>query len=145
MALDPAFESAIRSRASSSAFSQWMGFRLLDIDDGLSRVAIDLEPHHLNPGGIAHGGVIATILDGAIGLALRTKIGDRGHVTVQLDIHYISPVSSGTLIAQGRAVHSGSRVGYGEAEVFADDGRLIAKGAATFLVVERAEPVPAGD
>ena len=145
MPLDPVLESAIRSRVASSAFSQWMGFRLLDLDDGLSRVAIDLEPHHLNPGGIAHGGVIATILDGAIGLALRTKIGERGHVTVQLDIHYISAAASGTLIAQGRAVHSGSRVGYGEAEVFAEDGRLVAKGAATFLVVERATRVPAGD
>jgi uncharacterized protein (TIGR00369 family) len=78
-------------------------------------------------------------------LALRTKIGDRGHVTVQLDIHYLSPAATGTLIAQGRAVHSGRRTGFGEAEVFADDGRLVAKGAATFLVVERTTPVPAGD
>lgn len=144
MPLDHDLEAAIRARFSSTEFASWMGVRLLDIDEGSSRIAIDLEEHHLNPGGIVHGGIIATILDAAIGLALRTTIGTRSHVTMQLDVHFLSPAGLGSLIAEGRAVHTGTRMGYGEAQVVASDGRLVAKGSATFLVMQ-ATPVPAGD
>jgi uncharacterized protein (TIGR00369 family) len=142
--LDPEFESAIRSRFATSDFARWMGMRLVALDEGTSEIALDLQPHHLNPGGIVHGGIIATALDAAIGLALRTTIGAQGHVTVQLGIQYLSPAKQGTLIARGRRVHTGARTGYGEAEISTKEGHLLAKGSATFLVV-RAAPVPAGD
>src|SRR5687767_4288136 len=136
MPLDPAFETAIRERISTSAFASWMGMRLVTIDAGASELAVDLQPHHLNPGGIVHGGIIATILDAAIGLALRTTIGARSHVTTQLDVHYLSAVRAGTITAQGRAVHSGARTGYGEADVSSSAGKLLAKGSASFLLMD---------
>jgi acyl-CoA thioesterase len=142
MPLDPAFEAAIHKRVSEAAFSSWMGIRLTSIDDGTSELRLDLKPHHLNPGGIAHGGVIASMLDACIGVALRTTIGSASHVTVQLDIHYISPGYGGTLIGRGTAVHAGRRAGYGEAQILTEDGRLVATGAATFLVLDA--PLPGG-
>src|SRR5258708_40148912 len=102
MPLDPEFESSIRARVSASPFATWMGLRIVSIDDGESEIAIDLEPHHLNPGGIVHGGIVATILDAAIGLALRTTIGMYSHVTVQLDVHYLAPATQGLLGARGK-------------------------------------------
>ena len=33
-----------------------------------------LEPHHFNPQGIVHGGIITAIADTSIGLALRSKL-----------------------------------------------------------------------
>jgi acyl-CoA thioesterase len=136
MPLDPEFEAAMHERLRASLFAQWMGFRLTHVDEGESRLELDVQPHHLNPGGIVHGGVIATLLDAAVGIALRTTIGLRGHVTIQLDVHYLSPVADGTVTAHGRAVHSGRRTGYGEAELFAPGGRLVAKGSASFLVID---------
>lgn len=147
MPLDPALEPLIRERFSSSRFARWMGISLVGIDSGESELRLDLEPHHLNPGGIVHGGVLATLLDASIGLALRSKIGmTTDHVTIELDVHYLSPARSGHLIGKGRAVRAGGRVSYGEAEVFSDDRRLLAKGSATFLVVQARRPgsVPLG-
>lgn len=113
-----------------------MGISLVHIDSGSSELRLDLEPHHLNPGGIAHGGVLATLLDASIGLALRTKLGmSFDHVTVDLGVHYLAPARSGALIGRGKAVRVGGRVSYGEAELSTPDGTLVAKGSATFLVI----------
>jgi acyl-CoA thioesterase len=113
-----------------------MGYELISIADGEAEIRLPLQEHHFNPGGIAHGGVIASLLDSVIGLALRTKIGQASHVTVQLDIHYLAAARGGVLTGRGTAVHTGKRMGYGEAHVYGDEGQLVATGAATFLVLE---------
>ena len=118
-----------------------MGITLVDIGDGVSELRLDLRPHHLNPGGIVHGGVLATLLDASIGLALRTKLGmGSNHVTVELGVHYLAPARSGALIGHGRAVRTGSRTSFGEAELHTEEGELVAKGSATFLVVPARGP-----
>lgn len=136
MSIDPELEQKIRGRLAESAFAHWMGFRLAALGAGESEIRFTLEPHHLNPGRIAHGGVIASLLDAAIGIALRSRLPrDREHVTVHLDVQYLTPVREGALVARGSCVRAGSRTGYGEAELLTEDGRLVAKGSATFLVV----------
>ena len=120
-----------------SSFATWMGIVFVGIGDGESELRLDLEPHHLNPGGIVHGGVLATLLDACIGLALRTKIGmESEHVTIKLDVNYLAPARTGALIGRGKAVRAGGRVSYGEAELTTEDGTLVAKGTATFLVIK---------
>jgi acyl-CoA thioesterase len=134
--MDPELEALIRDRFGSSQFARWMGISLVSIGDGASELRLDLQPHHLNPGGIVHGGVIATLLDACIGLALRTKLGmDLNHVTIELGIHYLAPARAGALIGRGRAVRTGDRVSFGEAELTSEKGRVLAKGSATFLIV----------
>ena len=137
MPIDPELEPLIRKRFGSSRFATWMGMTLQRIDDGESELRLEVQPHHLNPGGIVHGGVLATVLDACIGLALRSKLGmSTEHVTIELDVHYLSPARTGALVGRGRAVRVGGRVSYGEADLFADDGTLVAKGTATFLIVQ---------
>ena len=141
MPLDPELEPLIRERFGKSEFARWMGISLIGLDEGESELRLDLAGHHLNPGGIAHGGVIAALLDASIGLALRSKLGmTTDHVTIELDVHYLSPARSGALIGRGRAVRVGGRVSYGEADLFTDEGTLVAKGTATFLVVQARRP-----
>lgn len=134
--LDPELEGAIRARTGASAFVGWMGMQLGALDDGASEIRLSIRPHHLNPGGILHGGVVATLLDAAIGLAHRTKLGTgRNHVTLELHVNYIRAAGDGTVLARGRAVSSGERVGYGEGELTDAAGRLLARASATFLIV----------
>lgn len=144
MPLDRAIEEGIRERLGAAVFRRWMGFEVGALGDGESEIRMRLEPHHLNPGRIAHGGVIATLVDAAIGIALRTRLGtERNHVTVNLSVQYLAPAPEGTTItARGKVIHSGARTGYGEAELVRSDGTLVAKGSATFLVVPG--PVPDG-
>lgn len=137
--LDPALDRAIRARLRDSKFVPWMGIELVSLDDGASELALVLDEHHLNPGGIAHGGIVATLLDAAIGLALRTRLGmDATHVTVQLHVNYLRPADVGRVVARGTAVHSGSRVGYGEATLLDAADRTLARANGTFMVWKRA-------
>ncbi|MFA5891493.1 MAG: PaaI family thioesterase [Actinomycetota bacterium] len=134
--LNDEFEAQVRKRMGNSAFSQWMGLELVSLGEGTSEVRLTLEPHHLNPGGIAHGGVIASLLDVAIGLAHRTQLDhSSAHVTIQLQINYLRAVTAGTITAHGTSVHAGSRTGYGEATLTDESGKPLARATGTFLVL----------
>ncbi|HVL90076.1 MAG TPA: PaaI family thioesterase [Actinomycetota bacterium] len=130
-------ERAIRERIHASEFAGWFGMEFVSAADGECEMRLELKPHHLNPGGIIHGGVIATMLDAAIGLALRSArpLGSP-HVTLTMSIQYIGMASEGTIVARGRSLHAGRRAGHGEGELVTADGRMLAKGAATFMTVE---------
>lgn len=136
----------MRARMRAAPFARWMGIELVSLEDGAGAMRMHLEPHHLNPGGIAHGGVIAALLDSAIGLALRTKLGmDATHVTLELHVNYLKPARGGTMVARSTAVHSGSRVGYGEAALYDEGEQVLAKGSATYLIVPGAGAPPGSD
>ncbi|HEX9697598.1 MAG TPA: PaaI family thioesterase [Actinomycetota bacterium] len=130
-------EKAIRERIGASAFANWFGMRFVSAAGGECEMRLDLQPHHLNPGGIIHGGVIATMLDAVIGLALRSErpLGSP-HVTLSMSIQYIGMASEGTIVARGRSLHAGRRAGHGEGTLQTEDGRLLATATATFMAVE---------
>lgn len=136
----------VRERVADSRFhTEFFGMRVERVERGEVDVALDLEPHHLNLLGIAHGGVIATLADTATGLAYRTVLEPgMQHVTTQLNVTYLAPGREGTLAARGRVVKRGKRTGYAEADVVDGDGRLLARASALFAITpEAASPPPA--
>jgi uncharacterized protein (TIGR00369 family) len=144
--LDAELERAMRERFSNAAFARWMGLELGALDEGSSEILLKLEQHHLNPGGIAHGGVIAGLLDAAIGLAQRSLLGmGSTHVTLELHVNYLRPARPGLLVARGTAVHRGKRIGYGEATLFDAKDRVLARGSATFMLVDDPKAAPGSD
>jgi uncharacterized protein (TIGR00369 family) len=95
-----------------------------------------LEDHHFNPQRIVHGGVIASIADTSIGLALRSNLPEgTTHRTAQLNVHFLAKGEGDRLMGRGRAVHLGRRMGYGEAAVVDGSGRVLARATATFIVL----------
>ncbi|HEX9774239.1 MAG TPA: PaaI family thioesterase [Actinomycetota bacterium] len=141
--LDPDLDAAIRARLQDAPFAGWFGIELVSLDEGTGTVRLKLAAHHLNPGGIAHGGVAAALLDSVIGLALRTRLGmGATHVTTALHLNYLRPVSDGTIVATGHAVSSGGRVGYGEGAITDAGGALLVRGSATFMVWEPGRGLP---
>ncbi len=126
----------LKERVRGSPFHRWAGMELIDVGDGDAEVAMDLHPHHFNPQGMVHGGIISAIADTSIGLALRSKLpAGMTHRTAQLDVHFLAKGSGNRLIGRGRAVHLGQRTGYGEAEVVDAGGRVLARASATFIVL----------
>lgn len=138
--LDPTFLDAVRDRFRHSPFTDWFGAELVSAEEGTVQIGLELQPHHLNPGGIIHGGVIAAMLDIAIGLSLRTRLPlEFAHVTTQLNISYLKPCREGRVIATGTAIHQGRRTGYGEASLADPNGRLLSKATGSFLIFPRSE------
>jgi acyl-CoA thioesterase len=126
----------IQERIDTSPFHSWAGVHLTALGDGTAEVSMPIEEHHRNPYGIVHGGMLSSMADAAIGIALRTQLRPGyTHVTAQLDVHYLSMAREGTIIAKGTAVHLGNKMGYGEADVLGPDGELLARSSATFIVL----------
>jgi len=129
---------SLRERIRGSAFHQWAGIELTTIEPGTVEVTLQVEPHHLNPAGIVHGGVIAAMADAASGLALRTVLGVHSrHVTGHLNVQYLAPGTHGRIVGRGRVIKAGERAAFAEADIVDDRGRTLARATATFIVMRQ--------
>ena len=135
-ALDDRQLEHLKDRVRDSPFHRWAGLELVSIGQGRAELRMNLEPHHFNPQGIVHGGIITAIADTAIGLALRSQLrAGLTHRTAQLNVHFLAKGEGKVLIGQGRALHLGERMGYGESAVLDGEGRLLARASGTFIVL----------
>ena len=121
----------------SGGFAGRLGAHVEDADDGSARIAFEVTDEHLNPAGSLHGGVLATLVDTAMGTAVRTSIGD-GDVpaTSQLTVTYLRPGSTGPLAVTARVRTRGEHLTVCEAEV-EQDGEAVAHAVATFALLHR--------
>jgi uncharacterized protein (TIGR00369 family) len=80
---------------------------------------------------VAHGGIIATLLDSAATFAL---IAHSGHdwVTVDLRVDYLRPTQLGPLTIEGEVTHAGKRLGRARASLTDSTGRVCAVAVGTF-------------
>lgn len=135
-ALDPRQLEDLKERVRRSPFHQWAGLDLVSVGGGKAELRMQLLPHHFNPQGIVHGGIITAIADTAIGLALRSQLRPGfTHRTAQLNVHFLAKGEGTLLVAQGHTLHLGQRMGYGESEVMDADGHLLARATGTFIVL----------
>ena len=91
-----------------------------------------------NPFGTVHGGILATVLDSAMGMAALTATPDGvGTTTLSLEVKYVRPVATdaGRLTIEGVVVHAGRRVVTAEGRLVGPDDRLYATATTTCLVV----------
>ena len=123
----------------SFAFADLLGLDLRDVDEapGESDATVRLvaDDRHLNVGGVVHGGVIATMLDTAMGRAVR-EVTDEKTATSQLTVTYLDPAKPGLLVATARVRKRGSALTVVEAEV-EQDGEPVAHALATFALLKR--------
>lgn len=114
-------------------FWQHTGCVVEHLEPGHSVISVKIEKHHLNGNDTVHGGLYATLLDNAMGLASRAKCGPH-QATTNMNIQYLAPVSEGTIYGRGRVVHHTKRTVTTEARAEAADGTLLAVATASFRV-----------
>ena len=111
-----------------------MGIELEMMEDGHCSVYVDVKDSHLNKGGVAHGGVHATLLDTAMGGATVSSLTEEEWcATVQLDISYIEAATVGTrLNCEARVLRRGRGIAHVEGEISDQNGRIVAKARGTW-------------
>lgn len=116
-------------------FPAHCGIEEVGVVDGGTRIRLRPQPFHLNNIGIAHGGVLCTLLDVAMGSTCRINFG-KPVMTLDMQVAFLSP-GRGVLLAAGRILKAGRSLVYAEATVFTeDDETLVAKGSGIFKIVE---------
>jgi uncharacterized protein (TIGR00369 family) len=135
--INPAYLEAIAKKVSSSPFFTLVSMEITNLDWGQSRLEVVVEEKHLQPFGMVHGGVYASVVDAAAFWAVYSQIDEGfGITTVELKLNYLAPTSKGTLIAKGKSIKVGKSLCLGEASVVDEAGKLIAHGTETMMVLK---------
>ncbi len=114
-----------------------LSMKLVDVGIGYSSLEIELARKHLQPFGVVHGGVFASIIDAAAFWSIYYGIEDPdvGITTVDLKLNYLAPAVSGKLIASGRQIKVGKTLGYAEAQVTDQQDKILAHGTSTVIML----------
>lgn len=116
-------------------FNHHLGLKVTRLyKDGLA-MECEIEPHKQNMLGTLHGGVTATLIDAAIGVAVIGGMGGRPATTVELKVNYLRPATQGKVHARARLVKIGKTLVFGTAEVRDGHGHLVAAGSATYMLL----------
>ena len=134
--VNPAYLEAVAKKVSSSPFFALVSMQITHLDWGRSRLEMVIEEKHLQPFGMVHGGVYASVVDAAAFWAVYPQIDeDFGITTVELKLNYLAPMDKGLLIAKGKSIKVGKSLCLAEATVEDETGRLLAHGTETMMVL----------
>jgi len=105
-------------------------------DSGTGRVRLEADDRHLNRVGAVHGGVLATMVDTAMGQAVRSVTRDRqGLATSQLTVTYLNPGKPGRLVATAQVRKRGRNLVVCDADI-EQDGEAVVHAVATFALLD---------
>ena len=116
-------------------FAGRLGVVVEQADDGSAQLAFEATDEHLNPAGTVHGGVLATLVDTAMGTAVRSTTGDEDvPATSQLTVTYLRPGKPGRLEVTARVRTRGEHLTVCEADI-EQGGRSLVHAVATFALL----------
>ena len=118
-------------------FADLLGLTVQDgPESGTGRVLLEADDQHLNGAGGVHGGVLATLVDSAMGQAVRSVTRDgQGLATSQLTVTYLSPGKPGELVATAQVRKRGKSLVVCDADI-EQDGEAVVHAVATFALLQ---------
>ena len=115
--------------------------RFIGIEEGLSEngvgsVSLAVQPHHLQGAGQVHGGLMAVLVDTAFFRAVRSILSpSQRTTTIELKVNFLESADSGRLTATAKIISNTNRLTVADVEITSEDGRLVAQGLGTFLIM----------
>lgn len=116
-----------------------MHFRLTEVGEGTATFEGEAGPDLLNPRGVVHGGWALALLDSVTGCAGQTLLpAGAAYTTIETKLNFCRPItlSTGPVRAEARVVSQGSRILTTEGWLKNAEGRLLAHGTSTLMVLE---------
>ncbi len=107
-----------------------------DEDAGTVEVSFLATTDFTNPVGNVQGGILAAMLDDTLGPAVVVK--SRGTVfapTIQMNLHFLRPVTPGRIRAEARCIQLGKTIAYIEGTLFDAKGEVAVRATSTARVV----------
>jgi uncharacterized protein (TIGR00369 family) len=123
----------------STSVWRTLGYRRIEAGDGRMAIEWDATDEYTFPDtpdtAVVHGGLVATLLDTAMGGACATTLGEgEGFLTADLHVEFYRPTRPGTLRAEGRVVQRTRRVAFCAAELLDAEGMVLASARCTQIV-----------
>ena len=124
----------VQALITRAPYHQWLGIEVLALHpDGIELKATWREEWVVNPERrYTHGGILAALIDLAADYALVGRTG-RGVPTIDMRVDYHAAAMPGDLTLRGKVVKWGSQFSVAEAQIFDQQGKLLASGRGTYL------------
>jgi uncharacterized protein (TIGR00369 family) len=113
-----------------------LGMRIVHFEEGRATVALKVDRRFHNPMGTLHGGIMTDLADACMGIATMTTLGEgESFTTLELKMNFLWPIVEGELTADARVLHRGRTVAMTDVLVKSQDGKEVARGTATQMVL----------
>ncbi len=122
-------------------FADFAGVKLLETGNGYAKASMEIQPMHLNGGGVCQGGAIFTLAD--LAFAAATNSHAQLTFSINSNINFFKSVSKGILYAEAREVFNHKKLSNCEVTVTNEEGELIATFGGTGFRKEIPLPFPA--
>ncbi|GAB6928230.1 hydroxyphenylacetyl-CoA thioesterase PaaI [Paenibacillus sp. JCM 10914] len=122
------------AKAAEPTFWGYLGCKLASASSEAVVVTLDAQPHHMNMMGIVHGGVLSSLMDNAMGIAVMLERPGESTVTSNLNVHFVMPAKAGKLTVTASIVHQTRRSVTTECRITDAKGDLVAISTGSFRV-----------
>ena len=111
------------------------GIQLVFVTEEASEMTLELAEDMKNPYGMAHGGVLFTLMDTAAGVL--SRVDGRRYVTLNGDIHYLQSSLSGRIRAAAQIRRRGRSTAIIETVATSEDGTELASATFTMYCLDQ--------
>jgi 1,4-dihydroxy-2-naphthoyl-CoA hydrolase len=127
------------SSLEASPFDRHYGLEIEEATDELVRGHVPVREHLLQPVGLVHGGVHASIAEALASLGTNVGVVPDGKIGLGQSNHasFLRPISEGTIHGLARRRHRGRTTWVWDVELTDDEGRLCALSRVTIAVRNR--------
>ena len=123
------------TKIKDTGFMTYNGLYLVETKENYAKIGVDITDKSLNPYGIVHGGLIYTLADSAMGIALATS--GRTGVTLNCSVDYLAPGTGEKLFADTEIVKDGKTIVVFRVKVVNEKDELIATSTGTYFIKQK--------
>lgn len=128
------FRDIVEGRALPPPSARLLGWRFVGFDEatGMLSCAFEATEAFLNPAGVVQGGILASMLDEAMGpVAAAVSGGEIFAQTLEIKVSFLRAARVGGIFGEGRIVQRGRDILFLEGRLTDAQGRVLATATAT--------------
>ncbi len=116
-------------------FEDLVGLSIESAADGEARLTMPFRVCLANGGGVMHGGALVTLADTAVAMAIKSVLPPGTiFATTDLKTRFLAPLQEGRVVALARVRGPEGRTFHGEAELFDENGKMVASFHSVFRI-----------
>ena len=109
-----------------SPFINLLGLAIEKLENGYCKSNLEIKDSFLNGHKFVHGGVIYSIADISMGVAVYSTLKkDEETATIEIKINYLKPADTKILICDAKVIQKGKNIAVLEAEIKCDDNLIV--------------------
>ena len=117
-------------------FARFVGCTIIEAGEGRAKVRMEIGPHHLNGGGLLHGGAVFTAAD--LTGAVAANSHGRFAVALSCTVTYMKPAKGRAIVATAREISRRRKIGTYVIDVIDEDsGELVASLQETAFITDK--------